>query len=160
MKKRSFRLLIFFVFFLILIYNPISARIFTYCTAVFFKLNVRNYYHLIAVESSFKSLAFSRQKAIGLGQVKASTANYIQPNSGSYLVWFPPTNLYISAKYMKYLLRKYKQNWSLALAAYNWGETNVDKRIGKMKIDSEKNYRQLFSDIPETYHYIKKVLPQ
>jgi soluble lytic murein transglycosylase-like protein len=159
MKKRSYKSLMFFVFFLILTYNPISARIFTFFTAISFKLPISNYYNLIAAESSFRSLAYSKQKAIGLGQVKTSTANYMQPKAGAYLVWFPPTNLYLSAKYMRYLLKKYNQNWSLALAAYNWGETNVDKRISKIKIQPDKNYRYLFSDIPETYHYIEKVLP-
>jgi soluble lytic murein transglycosylase-like protein len=139
-------------------YNPVSARIFTVTAAVLFNLNAANFYHLIAAESSFRCLAYSRQKAIGLGQVKTSTANYMQPKFGVYMVWFPPTNLYLSAKYMRYLLQKYNNNWSLALAAYNWGETNVDKRIGKIKIEYSHNYRYLFSDIPETFQYIKKVL--
>lgn len=64
----------------------------------------------------------------------------------------------MSARYLHYLKSKYQDNWSLTLAAYNWGETNVSRRINNMEIDPQYNYRELFRDIPETYDYIGKIL--
>ena len=44
------------------------------------------------------------------------------------------------------------------MAAYNWGESNVNRRISSHQIEKDKDYRHLFSDIPETYNYINKIL--
>jgi len=157
MKKGFIKFLFFILFMIILIYNPISARIMTFIVAYIYDLDSDIFYRQIATESSFRCLAYSPKKAIGLGQVKKETANYIMPSVGSYLLWFPPINLIISAKYTNYLLKKYNNNWSLALAAYNWGETNVDKRIKNMKIKTNKNYKKLFSDVSESYSFIEKI---
>ena len=159
MKKRKlYKTIFWLIIFLILLYNPLSARLYTLMSAIFFHLDVDLFYHTIQAESSFRSLAISKQKAIGLGQMKISTADYIQPKWGKIFVWIPPLNTYLSAKYMNYLLQKYNQNWSVALAAYNWGETNVDRRMKKKTIDPQKNYHFLFSDIPETSFYLQKIL--
>ncbi|MCD4818445.1 MAG: lytic transglycosylase domain-containing protein [Candidatus Cloacimonetes bacterium] len=158
MNKKYIKFTFFLLILIIIIFNPISARFFTIITALSFRLDVENYYNVIERESSFRCFALSPKKAIGLGQVQGATAKYIQPHLPKIMLWFPPTNLYISGKYMRYLLKKYNNNWSLALAAYNWGETNVSKRIGKMKIVSEKNYKNMFKDISETYSYINKIL--
>jgi len=158
MKKGWLKFFFYFLILFILIYNPISARIMTVATATFHNLNIALYYKQIAAESSFRSFALSKKGAIGLGQVLPGTAKYIQPKNPTLFLWFPPSNLHTSAKYMKYLLKKYDKNWSLSLAAYNWGETNVDKRIRKLEIERDKNYREIFSDIPETYTFIGKII--
>jgi soluble lytic murein transglycosylase-like protein len=64
----------------------------------------------------------------------------------------------LAAKYLNYLKKRYNDNWSLTLAAYNWGESNVNRRISSHQIEKDKDYRHLFSDIPETYNYINKIL--
>ncbi|MFO7897234.1 MAG: lytic transglycosylase domain-containing protein [Candidatus Cloacimonadales bacterium] len=141
-----------------LIYNPLSARLFTLTTAWLTKVDLPIFYRLIKAESSFRSLAYSHQKAIGLGQMKRSTYQYIMPEQPQFLIWFPPSNLLASARYLQYLNQKYRGNWSLAVAAYNWGETNVDKRLAQVSVNTEIDYREKFLDIPETDAFLDKVL--
>jgi|SRR5690554_780275 soluble lytic murein transglycosylase-like protein len=156
--------LVFWLFWLmvvlILIYNPLSARLMTLVTASIHGIDNDLFYSMIAAESSFRTLAYSRNKAIGLGQVKVSTARYISKNYIHGSLWFPPTNLHISAQYFKYLLKKYRSNASLALAAYNWGESNVDRKLQQemIIIEPEVNYRYLFFRVPETNSFIKRVI--
>lgn len=144
--------------FLILIYNPVSVRLMTVGTAVWHGLDPVLFYRLIRTESSFRSFAVSPKNAIGLGQIKESTAFYIHEKHKRGMLFVPFYNLRLSAKYIKYLLKRYDGNWSLALAAYNWGETRVSKRIGKVQIEPKADYRNRFRDIPETYNYIGKIM--
>jgi soluble lytic murein transglycosylase len=154
--KSCFVIIILFV----LVFNPVSAWIFTLTAAVSHDLDPGYFYELIKAESSFRSLAYSHKGAIGLGQVMPQTCKYISPKTHPVFLWLPPVNVNISAKYTKYLLKKYKGNHSLALASYNWGETNVDKRIGNLEIAKEKNYISFFKDIPETYSFIQRIIEE
>lgn len=157
-KYLGFRIILALLLLIILIYNPISVRLMTLSTAVYYGLEPAKFYRLIGTESSYRSFAVSRQHAIGLGQVQETTATYIKSNHKKGLLFFPVYNLKISALYLKYLLGRYNHNWSLALAAYNWGETNVDRRIKNQTVTSDKNYAYLFDDIPETRQFIRKIL--
>ncbi len=152
-------LLLLLLVFLILVYNPVSVRIMTVGVAVAYNIDPVLFYRLIRAESNFRSLAVSPSTAIGLGQIKESTAEYIHVKHRRGMLFVPFYNLRISAKYIKYLHRQFHGNWSLVLAAYNWGETNVTRRMKGVRIESEADYRQRFADILETYHYINKVLP-
>jgi len=143
----------------ILLYNPISIRLMTIGVAVYYGINPVIFYRLIKTESSFRSFAISPMQAIGLGQIRESTAYYIHNEHKRGLLFVPVYNLKLSAKYLKYLQNRYQGNWSLVLAAYNWGETNVSNRMSGTKIDPAKDYRTRFRDIPETYNYISKILP-
>lgn len=159
-KRNLIRALLVFAFLgVILIYNPVSVRVMTVGVAIYYKIDPAIFYRLVRTESSFRSLAISPAQAIGLGQMRESTAHYIHKDHKKGLLFVPMYNLKLSAKYLNYLKKKYKGNWSLTLAAYNWGETKVSRRIGKMVIDPQKNYRERFKDIPETYRYIEKILP-
>lgn len=142
----------------ILLYNPISIRVMTVGVAIWHGLDPVIFYRLIRTESSFRSFAVSDAQAIGLGQIRESTAFYIHKEHKRGLLFVPLYNLHLAAKYLKYLLKRYHGNWSLALAAYNWGETNVSSRMQRTRIDPQKDYRDRFRDIPETYHYIDKIL--
>jgi soluble lytic murein transglycosylase-like protein len=128
--------------------------------AIYYKLDPIKFYRLVGAESSFRSFAVSKQQAIGLGQVKEGTAAYVNQTHKRGLLFVPFYNLKISALYLQYLLSRYNQNWSLALAAYNWGETKVDKRIKGISIESDKNYVDLFYDIPETRKFIGKIIKE
>ena len=152
------RLLIALLLLIVLIYNPISVRLMAVGIAIVHDLDAGIFYRLIRTESAFRSFAISRASAIGLGQVKEDTAFYINQKHRRGLLFLPPYNLNLSAKYLKYLHKKYQGNWSLVLAAYNWGETKVSKRIKGRKIEVDKDYRRLFLDIPETYKYIEKIM--
>lgn len=141
-----------------LIYNPISVRLMTVGVAVYYRLNPVIFYRLIRVESSFRSLAVSHREAIGLGQVRQTTAHYLIEDHEPKMLYSPLYNLKVSAQYLIYLRKRFNNNWSLVLAAYNWGETLVSRRIGNLDIEPGKDYRNYFRDIPETYEYIGKIL--
>ena len=158
MKKGVIKTLFLLLILVILIYNPLSARLFTLAIAIIYDLDVQLFYNLVKVESSFRSLAISKKGAIGLGQIMPSTAKYIIPKIPVILLWCPIVNLITAAKYIKYLIAKYNHNWSIALAAYNWGETNVDKKIKNLQINTDKKYKNIFKDIPESYSYINKIM--
>lgn len=143
----------------VLIFNPISIRVMTIGVAVYYGINPTIFYRLIRAESSFRSFAISPAEAIGLGQIRESTAYYMHKDHKRGLLFVPVYNLRLSAKYIIYLRRRFNNNWSLTLAAYNWGETNVSARIGKMQINPDTDYRYRFQNIPETYKYIEKILP-
>ncbi len=160
-KKKSrivLRLILWLLGLIILIYNPLSVRLMVYGTALYYEFDTGIFYRMIKTESSFRSFAVSRQKAVGLGQVQETTAFYMNDKHKRGALFFPLYNLKISSHYIKYLQTKYMGNWSLVLAAYNWGETKVSNRIKGITIDPEKNYRELFRDVPETYNYIGKIL--
>ena len=143
---------------IVLFYNPVSLRLMTLGYAIYYKLDPVKFYKLVGAESSFRSFAVSPRQAIGLGQVKEGTAGYINEKHKRGLLFLPFYNLKISALYLQYLLHRYNDNWSLALAAYNWGETNVDHRVKNKLIERDKNYIYLFSDIPETRKFITKII--
>lgn len=143
---------------IILFYNPISIRIMTIGVAIYYGLDAGIFYRQIQAESAFRSFAVSPKSAIGLGQMKESTAFYLHNKHRRGLLFFPLYNLKLAAKYNQYLLAKFGDNWSLSLAAYNWGETNVLRRTKDIKIDPQKNYKDLFKDVPETYKYLDRIL--
>ncbi len=143
---------------LILVYNPISVRLMTVSVAIINGIDPGIFYRLVQTESRFRSFAVSPSSAIGLGQVKESTAQYIHVKHRRGMLFLPFYNLSISARYLSYLQERFAGNWSLVLAAYNWGENNVEKRMAGISIDPEADYRERFSDIPETYNYINNIL--
>lgn len=160
-KRRPFRsLAMILLLAVILTYNPVSVRIMTVAVAVRYDIDPTLFYRLIRTESNFRSFAISRKSAMGLGQMQENTAYYIHSEHRRGLLFVPPYNLSLSAKYLRYLQDKYQGNMSLVLAAYNWGETNVSRRMRGKTIDPKLNYRESFRDIPETYHYIGKILPE
>lgn len=158
LKKTILKLILLFLIVIVLFYNPVSLRLMTLGYAIYYKLDPGKFYRLVRAESSFRSLAVSSKQAIGLGQIKEDTAGYVNQKHKRGLLFLPFYNLKISALYLQYLLSRYHNNWSLALAAYNWGETNVDKRIKGTVILPEKNYVTLFADIPETRQFITKIM--
>lgn len=157
-KKAVLRLILLVLVLVVLFYNPISVRLLTLGVAIYYNLDPIKFYRLVSAESSFRSFAVSSQQAIGLGQVKEGTAGYVYSGHKRGWLFFPVYNLKISALYVQYLLNRYNQNWSLTLAAYNWGETNVDRRIKDMTIQSSQNYTYLFNDIPETRNFISRII--
>lgn len=142
----------------ILVYNPFTVRLIVVWMAHTHDLNTTYFYRLIKQESTFRSLAISHQRALGPGQVREGTAKYLDKQYRRGSLYFPYYNVKISATYVHYLLDKYNHNWSLAIAAYNWGETNVDRKVEGIRIQPDVDYSELFENVRETYNLLHKVL--
>ena len=116
---------------------------------------------VIYAESKFDARD-SSTGAKGLMQIQPDTARFIARRSGGTAFTVadlsdPQTNISYGSYYLRYLLDRYDGNATLALAAYNGGETNVDdwvRRAGR----GRAGFRS--TDIPfaETRAYVDRVL--
>ncbi len=91
---------------------------------------------VIKVESNYNPLAVSSKGALGLMQLIPSTARRF----GVADVFNPVENIEGGAKYLRYLLDLYDNNYPLALAAYNAGEQAVAKYGGVPPFPETRNY--------------------
>ena len=99
--------------------------------------------------------------ALGLMQIEPATAEFLAHRSGatSFVLAdlaHPDTNIAYGSYYLRYLLDHYNGNETLALAAYNGGQTNVD---GWLAQAHAAGVRFGVADIPfaETRAYVKRV---
>ncbi len=88
---------------------------------------------VIFAESKFRDRT-SATGAKGLMQIQPETARFIARLSGAKTfqvsdLGTPQINIQYGTYYLRYLLRRYGGNQVLAIAAYNAGETNVDRWI-------------------------------
>ena len=91
---------------------------------------------IVKVESDFNTYALSRKGAMGLMQLMPQTAVEMNVKNS----FSPHENIDGGVRYLRYLMDRYEGNLSLALAAYNAGETSV-KRWGTVPPFREtKNY--------------------
>jgi soluble lytic murein transglycosylase len=117
---------------------------------------------VIYTESHFRDQT-SHAGAKGLMQLMPSTADYIARKSGGTKferadLATPQINISYGTWYLRYLLTKYHGNTILTLAAYNAGETVVDKW---RRDASDRGERFTVSDhipFPETRDYVGRVL--
>lgn len=90
---------------------------------------------LINTESSFKQDAISSSDAIGLMQLKLSTAKEIGEKLGEELkeemLFNPSINIRYGCFYLRFLLDYYENNLTNALYAYNAGLNNVNNWLAK-----------------------------
>lgn len=104
--------------------------------------------HAIArVESRHKTGAISHAGAHGLMQVIVPTARRFGVNAAQQL-HHPETNLDVSARYLKVLQRRFGNDLTLVLAAYNAGEGAVEK------------YGRRIPPYRETQGYVRKVMSE
>ena len=115
---------------------------------------------VIYQESKFRDQT-SHAGARGLMQITPATAEFIARDSGGTRfsqedLATPQINIAYGTYYLRYLMRRYDGNTELALAAYNAGETNVDKWV--RDAGGEKEFDRT-DDIPfpETRHYVENV---
>src|SRR5215813_10274529 len=88
---------------------------------------------LAQIESSWNPYAYSSASAKGIWQFVPSTGsrfgllqNYWVDERSN-----PEKSTLAAAKYLKWLSVRYRNDWTLALAAYNTGERNVDSAIAR-----------------------------
>ena len=96
---------------------------------------------VIQVESGYDHQAISPVGAMGLMQLMPDTA----ARFGVKKAFVPEQNIEGGVLYLKYLLKLFKSNTQLAVAAYNAGENRV-KRMNAIP------------DFVETQNYVRKVL--
>jgi len=96
---------------------------------------------VIKAESNFDPRAVSRAGAIGLMQLMPQTAARMDVRD----MYDPDDNVGGGTKYLRQLLDRFHGNLPLALAAYNAGETLVERY-------------QALPPIDETRQYVRKVL--
>jgi soluble lytic murein transglycosylase len=116
---------------------------------------------IIYEESRFRDQT-SHAGARGLMQITPATARFIARDSGGAAftqrdLATPQINIAYGTYYLRYLLRRYNGNQELAIAAYNAGETNVDRWVRRAggpdafdKVDD--------IPFPETRAYVQNVL--
>lgn len=117
---------------------------------------------IIKAESNFNRNIKSSSGAIGLMQLMEATALEEANEVGEEIIvteslYNPEMNIKIGTKYFAKLLKKYDNNYLLALTAYNAGIGNVDSWI------KENIIKQDGSDIEnipfkETNNYVRKIV--
>jgi peptidoglycan lytic transglycosylase len=116
---------------------------------------------VIYAESHFRDGQTSSAGALGLMQITPQTARYIARKSGgtAFVVGdlaTPQVNIAYGAYYLRYLLRRYDDNETLALAAYNAGEGNVDRWITAAR-GRERDLTITAIPYAETRSYVTRV---
>jgi len=116
---------------------------------------------VIYAESKFRDRT-SAAGAKGLMQILPATARDIARRSGGVRfnegdLGTPQVNIAYGSYYLRYLLDRYGDNEVLAVAAYNAGQTNVDRWVVKAR---EGNRAFTLAEIPfaETRAYVEQVL--
>ena len=116
---------------------------------------------VIYEESRFRDQT-SHAGARGLMQITPETAAFIARDSGGTRftqkdLATPQINISYGAYYLRYLLRRYEGNVGLAVAAYNAGETNVNRWVAEAGGEHEF---EASDHIPfaETRAYVENVL--
>lgn len=111
---------------------------------------------LIRQESAFNEIAKSPAGAIGLMQLRPSTARNFERVSTKQL-FNPQVNIRVGIKYLSQLLKRYNGETELALAAYNAGPQRIAEWTKRYPIEN----RMLFLDllpISETREYVSSIV--
>jgi soluble lytic murein transglycosylase-like protein len=107
-------------------------------------------YRLVLAESSFRTTAVSSKGAIGLTQVKPSTAVWLIPGTREQDLLSPRYNLRVGFRYLRRLMDTYGDA-DLALLAYNRGPARVDSLLSAGQ-DPENGYTDLVMTGDRTRH--------
>jgi soluble lytic murein transglycosylase len=113
---------------------------------------------LIRQESVFNPLARSPVGARGLMQLMPKTAKRFRRNVGDKQLVNPQINIELGTKYFKNLIKRYDGNLVYVLAAYNAGESRVE-RWKLNYFDTDETILKNIESIPflETRNYVKLI---
>ncbi len=117
---------------------------------------------VIYAESHFRDQT-SSAGARGLMQITPATAHAIAQRSGGTRfeegdLASPQINIAYGTYYLRMLLDKYDGSEVLALAAYNAGQTNVDRWLGRARAGGQHFSTASHIPFPETRAYVDRVL--
>ena len=114
-----------------------------------FGVDPRLLHAVIWQESKYKTDAESHVGAQGLMQLMPATAERFGCTDRNDIA----SNVTAGTKYLRWLLKRFDGNVSLALAAYNAGEGNVDKYEGVPPFGETQTYvRNITGRYGKTYH--------
>lgn len=117
-------------------------------------------FSIIKAESNFEETVVSNSGAIGLMQLMEKTAieqsNKLQKNYEYKDFFNAQINIELGTRYFSELLKKYNNNYNLAITAYNAGIGVVDNWIKEEIIKSDGSD---IENIPyrETNNYVRKI---
>jgi len=99
--------------------------------------------------------------AIGLMQIEPATAEFLAHRSGGTDFQIadlaePAVNIAYGSYYLRYLLNRYDHDLTLALAAYNGGETNVDEWLAQAHAAGVR-FTVDSIPFPQTRAYVERV---
>jgi len=104
-------------------------------------------------ESKYKNAAVSHAGAQGLMQLMPATAKRFKCEDRSDA----EANVTAGVKYLRWLLKRFDGNVTLALAGYNAGEGNVDKHEGVPPFDETQAYVRIITRrYGKNYHPVLK----
>ena len=168
MKKYAIILLFFSIFTFVLagyktflsLTHPIKYQDIIIENAEKFQIPASTIASIINVESSYRPNVKSNKNAIGLMQIKLSTANYLNDindfdNISEEKLFEVKTNIDYGCAYLNYLIKKF-QNFDLAIIAYNAGETRVRTWLSN-DILSPDGKKLIYIPYKETREYLEKV---
>jgi len=117
---------------------------------------------LIRQESLFDPRARSPATALGLMQLLPSTAARVarqigMPPPSNEQLFQPEINLVLGTQYLKDLLQRYSNDWFKAIAAYNAGESAVDRWERELPTDDAEEFVEWIPYL-ETRGYVKLVM--
>ena len=100
--------------------------------------------------------------AVGPMQIMPETALFLARRSGATTFTTsdlntPDVNIAYGSYYLRYLLDEYHGNLTLALAAYNGGESNVDRWVAAARAEGHA-FTEADIPFPETRAYVARVL--
>jgi soluble lytic murein transglycosylase len=115
---------------------------------------------VIYAETKFDART-SAAGALGLMQIEPATAEFLAHRSGGVAfrvsdLSTPSVNIAYGAYYLRYLLDRYDHDETLALAAYNGGETNVDRWLAAARA-ANAIFTVSAIPFPETRAYVERV---
>lgn len=105
---------------------------------------------VIATESSFNANAVSPAGAQGLMQLMPATANELGVSNS----FDPRQNIMAGSRYLRTLLNRYHGDRNLALAAYNWGMGNLERRPQSLPQET----RQYIQKVNQAYQNLRSIV--